>query len=210
MTANEILQVLKSEPPLGVILDVHILFNKVQRDQVTKNFLYILHVCEILGRLLATKFSGLLHCEAASETLISTPVNEALPQYSVFLAQLQEFGPVIRVSKRCCPVYVHLLSTISLVSSSVPFVTRGLHAITTPCTLPDWTPEDVVKQIIDYFGAQLREEIGLLMEHTNWAPQVYTPLTGSSVILVSKLVIKHQKNDIKGIIVPGLSSDLLL
>ncbi|KDR65339.1 hypothetical protein GALMADRAFT_49554, partial [Galerina marginata CBS 339.88] len=171
--AQNILRALRASAASGITVDIMV--ESARTTQVTRNLLHIIEVCRIFNKLAPTKFSGSLHCQVALGTLISTPINEALPQYSSLLAKLQEYGPVIGSSKDCCAVCARLLSITSPLSSSQSFVTKGSHRTITPCTLPDWTPPHVVKQMIDYFGASLREEIGRLMERTNWAPFKHNP-----------------------------------
>jgi len=80
--AEDILKVLKRNV-------VDILADPRRTSEVTRDLRYITDVCTIFARLSATKFSGSLHCEATLGTLISTPVDETYPQYSLLLDQMQ-------------------------------------------------------------------------------------------------------------------------
>lgn len=187
--AKDILQVLKKNL-------VDILANPHQTSEVTRGLRYIADVCMIFAKLSVTKFSGSLHCEAALATLISTPFDGTHPQYSSLLSKMQHYGRVIGTSKHCCPVCATLLSTITPQATNQPFLIRGSHRTITSCTLPDWTPPHIVKELIKHFGEPLREEIGRLMERTHWAPLNYSPSTDSFVPLVSRLQMDANHIDV--------------
>ncbi|KIJ95741.1 hypothetical protein K443DRAFT_108324, partial [Laccaria amethystina LaAM-08-1] len=167
---------------------VDILADPCRTSKVTHNLRYIADVCTIFGGLSVTNFKGSLHCEAALGTLISTPVRDIYPQYSSLLAEMQQYGRVIGTSKRCCPVCTTLLSIITPQATGQPFLIRGSHRTISSCTLPDWTPRHIVKELIEHFGQSLREVIGQLMERTHWAPLKYSPSAGSSALSVTSLV----------------------
>ncbi|KAF8951654.1 hypothetical protein BDZ97DRAFT_1931961 [Flammula alnicola] len=185
-TAADILSVLE-----GATSDI--LADSVRTTRVTDQLLYIIDLCTIFIKLAATKFTGSLHCEAALGTLISTHIDETHPQYSTLLDELQHYRGIIGTSKRCCPVCARLLSTISPVASSQSFVTRGSHRTITPCTLPDWTPPQIVEQLNNHFGQPLRKAICQLMERTHWAPLKYSPSTGSSALSVASLMMTYDE-----------------
>ena len=44
-----------------------------------------------------------------------------------------------------------------------PFITQASHSTLTACTLPTWTPEDIVKEMNTFFGSMLRSELVKLM-----------------------------------------------
>jgi hypothetical protein len=47
------------------------------------------------------------------------------------------------------------------------FITRGSHDTITACALPNWTPPDVLQEMLDRYGRILRSELVQLMERTN-------------------------------------------
>jgi hypothetical protein len=44
------------------------------------------------------------------------------------------------------------------------FTVRGSHGRISGCTLPPWTPSDIVDSMNEYFGAILREDLVTLMD----------------------------------------------
>ena len=46
-----------------------------------------------------------------------------------------------------------------LSSPSDPFITRGSHNTLSACTLPTWTPEEIMDSMNAWFGLQLRHEL---------------------------------------------------
>lgn len=75
-------------------------------------------------------------------------------------------GPIIGVSKRCCPPCQYLLSLLS--TKGLPFIVRGSHNTVTACTLPGWLPMDIVDSMNKYFGDQLRRELVTLMDSSSF------------------------------------------
>lgn len=49
----------------------------------------------------------------------------------------------------------------------MPFITRGSHGTITACALPNWTPPDVLQEMLDRYGQILRSELVQLMECMN-------------------------------------------
>lgn len=89
---------------------------------------------------------------------------------------IQDFDPIIGVSKRCCPVCYHLLSLIA--GQDKNFVVQGSHKTVSPCTLPVWLPENIVDSMNIDFGQQLRHELIKRMESAEtWRKR--TDSTGS-------------------------------
>lgn len=87
--------------------------------------------------------------------------------FVVGLTLEQNFGPVIGVSKRCCPVCAHLLNLLST-SHHDPdrrehFIIKGTHNSITGCSMPTWLPADILKNMNDRFALELRNELLLFM-----------------------------------------------
>ena len=69
----------------------------------------------------------------------------------------------IGVSKRCCPVCIFVLQQLNkLELHGTKFVISDGHTNITPCALPGWLPEDVVREVVLKFSNSLREELGRL------------------------------------------------
>lgn len=69
------------------------------------------------------------------------------------------------VSKRCCPVCAHLLRLLSTCNGK-RFVTTGEHSTITPCSLPEWLPAHIIKEMVVEFGSRLRRELVELLQRT--------------------------------------------
>jgi hypothetical protein len=70
---------------------------------------------------------------------------------------------VIGVSKRCCPAchaYLKFLST----KRKREILIRGNHGTVSACTLPPWTPIDIVESMNAAFALRLRQDLVTLME----------------------------------------------
>jgi hypothetical protein len=65
---------------------------------------------------------------------------------------------VIGVSKRCCPICDHFLSILRNRRDNL-FLVRGSHGTISSCTLPPWTPSDIVDEMIDKFGSILINDL---------------------------------------------------
>ena len=74
----------------------------------------------------------------------------------------QKHPSVIGVSKRCCPICSQFLVELSDWVCGKPILVHGGHSSITPCTLPPWTPPEVVNKMIKHFGHMLREDLLML------------------------------------------------
>ncbi|KJA24847.1 hypothetical protein HYPSUDRAFT_200120 [Hypholoma sublateritium FD-334 SS-4] len=108
-------------------------------------------------------FGGALHCEIFLATLLDdTHYGDHWPLQQ---SDIKGYRRVIGVSKLCCPVcfrFLHLLSTQRSAESgqpSIPFLTRGSHPNISACTLPLWTPTNIVDDMNLTFGTILRKDL---------------------------------------------------
>jgi len=46
------------------------------------------------------------------------------------------------------------------------FLTTGGHSTVTPCTLPEWLPDHIIKEMVVEFGRRLRVELVKLQQRT--------------------------------------------
>lgn len=46
------------------------------------------------------------------------------------------------------------------------FITTGEHSTITACTLPEWLPADIIKEMVVEFGSRLRRELVELHQRT--------------------------------------------
>ena len=123
----------------------------------------------------ATEAEGRLHCEVYLASLLKWPDNHDAT-YAQLMEQLkvndywplsvldpnlyeQMYRRVIGISKRCCPVYYHLIMRLTDEEDS-PFIIKGFHHTITPCALPTWLPVEIVKAMKETFGCQLRKALG--------------------------------------------------
>lgn len=65
---------------------------------------------------------------------------------------------MIGVSKRCCPACATFLKTL-MKKREGEFVVRGNHGTVSGCTLPLWTPSDIVDSMNERFGQILRQDL---------------------------------------------------
>lgn len=69
-----------------------------------------------------------------------------------------------------------------------PFIVRGAHSVISACTLPPWTPSEVVDRMNTYFGMMLRQDLVDLREKINKSgpseiiPRDRSASTGSFVL----------------------------
>lgn len=154
-----------------------------QCPEPTAREYFFLEVCK-------PTFEGTLHCEAylasllenytksgtnignyASKALLKEmEVNHPFFYLSVVRISLyciQGYGRVIGVSKRCCPTcyyFLDLLITKTTNAQDDKFLVRGRHPNVTGCSLPPWTPPDIVKEMNLAFGGQLRMDLIALLQ----------------------------------------------
>jgi hypothetical protein len=67
-------------------------------------------------------------------------------------------GYAIGVSKRCCPVCSYLLRLLNE-HCGAKFVISDEHTYVSPCALPVWLPENIVRLMVLEFSGRLREEL---------------------------------------------------
>lgn len=112
--------------------------------------------------------------------------------FVVGLTLEQNFGPVIGVSKRCCPVCAHLLNLLST-SHHDPdrrehFIIKGTHNSITGCSMPTWLPADILKNMNDRFALELRDELLLFMSTTPGPSLRRVPSTDSDNLSSSAVI----------------------
>ncbi|KAM6499275.1 hypothetical protein JOM56_004783 [Amanita muscaria] len=115
-----------------------------------------------------TGFKGRQHCELSLATLISISgkprQNNGLVG-NALLDKIAEYGLVLGVSKRCCPVCAHVLAILKS-KDERPFIFKGHHSTVTACTLPEWLPKEVINKVVSEFGGRLRRELVKLKQRT--------------------------------------------
>ncbi|EDR12804.1 uncharacterized protein LACBIDRAFT_323546 [Laccaria bicolor S238N-H82] len=99
-------------------------------------------------------FTGAIHCEAYLASVINAEKS-------------LHFGPVIGVSKRCCPICNQYLSILRQGSDSPPFLVRGNHGRISACTLPPSTPDHVVDLMNRIYGGYLLTDMNTFMNKVN-------------------------------------------
>ncbi|KJA18027.1 hypothetical protein HYPSUDRAFT_205754 [Hypholoma sublateritium FD-334 SS-4] len=111
-------------------------------------------------------FTGTLHCEAYLASLLEnytksgTNIGGLVSQD--LLDELKGYSRVIGVSKRCCPACYYFLDLLIAKTTNADkdkFLVRGRHPNITGCSLPPWTPPNIVKDMNLAFGAQLRLDL---------------------------------------------------
>ncbi|KAF8952139.1 hypothetical protein BDZ97DRAFT_1745881 [Flammula alnicola] len=112
-------------------------------------------------------FTGTLHCEACLATLLPAftrdiPTDDIKYKEIKILQEMQTYGPVIGVSKRCCPACATFLKTL-MKDRKGDFFVRGSHGTVSACTLPLWTPSNIVDSMNERFGLMLRQDLVTLM-----------------------------------------------
>ena len=78
----------------------------------------------------------------------------------------QNYQRVIGVSKRYCPVCFRFLGKLASWAKCQPFIVRGSHSTITACTLPPWTPSEIVDEMIQHYAALLRNDLIQLKRST--------------------------------------------
>ena len=150
-------------------------------SQITEDINSLWVSCMFFASLDAAlrKFMGMLHCKACLASLLdetATFSRDILAQMKVgcitnlFLSLESHifqkgFGPIIGISKLCCPVCHHLLSC--LFTGGEPFIVRGHHNTIMGCTLPPWLPDHIVNSMNIHFGDQLRWELVEFLHHSD-------------------------------------------
>lgn len=126
------------------------------------SFLRFLHTVNQTG----LHFTGSQHCEATLASLLKYSKGSMTDDTCKDIrTQLEDFGPVVAVSKRCCPTCRHLLSLLPI-SSQQPYLVKGYHSTVTACTLPPWLPADIVDSMNQFFGEELRKALVKLMNES--------------------------------------------
>ncbi|KJA15940.1 hypothetical protein HYPSUDRAFT_47888 [Hypholoma sublateritium FD-334 SS-4] len=121
------------------------------------------------------RYQGAMHCEACLASLLpddnfskhtTQPVQPGKYDEVAIMSKLQGYGRIIGVSKRCCVVCVHYLFHLANLPGGQEFAIQGSHSVISACTLPPWTPSDVVDKMIHYFAAMLRRDLIALRQKT--------------------------------------------
>ena len=71
------------------------------------------------------------------------------------------------MTRDCCPVCRYLLLVLAKKKGIDAFVVRGAHHTVWTCSLPPWLDEEVVDEMIHYFGNILRNELISLKHQTS-------------------------------------------
>jgi hypothetical protein len=103
-------------------------------------------------------FGGTTHCEVVIFLLVYIAKS---PQYAgSFPEDLMDHFRAINtsrlgISKRCCPLCAALLRIIGR-RLGTEVETCGVHATVSPCSLPPWTPPEIIQEIITELETQVR------------------------------------------------------
>lgn len=172
---------------------VQVLANKATCNKIGHYLDSIEYTCRVFRQFSrnasSLEFAGSLHCEACLASLISTPVDSSDEKFTSILRTMKSYGRVIGVSKLCCPLCGHLLSSIgagqSADSKPQAFLTRGTHTTPYSCTLPDWLPSVNVIEMIKVFAPAFREELVNLLQPERGHRHTSLTESASSLTLVS-------------------------
>lgn len=109
---------------------------------------------------------------------------------------IQDYGRIIGVSKRSCPACSYFLDLLISRTTNAEedwFLTRGSHPTVSGCTLPPWTPSDIVAEMNATFGRELRRELIAILARND--ATIITRDRSSSITSQSLSVDSNETHD---------------